>query len=883
MKIKRFLTTTVCTATLLTQSVCFASVTDDNPYNVALGKTVTDVNSVVAYAPNLPNLVNGDSMDSGATVALKSGSIDNAVIEINLGDTYTISGVDVVSGANAYGGTASSTDILKSYQIHYLSGDEWLPVSIAAGTDTTAAGGFAGQNITVGDDGYTVTCKYGYQFLTFAEDISTDKIRLVSKDVKGNVKILREIRVYKSDDDNVAYRKPVVISWSSFGSGSSSSTVQQVPSFIVDGQSNNANSQEFTFGSKAATSTTDHWIEIDLLRDYYINKAVLTTGGSAAFSLQAYADGDYADIPGASVTGNSSAECTLEFDACKTSKVRLFLPKGQSSHKIKEIKIYKCAPTTIELKNPEQYPLSVFKNEADVEAIITDSGYGVSEIKIYKNGDEIPGEDFEIVSDGADYSFKIKNLSSGENQIVIEVFDNEYTPVSLDFSITVYDEAAVLTDLKKCTTADALAERMAFYKSKNAIGIDAEDLDDASKWEYQYSKILEKLDDYTSLQQIADDFKLYTLDKKFNIIAASDADTIYSNINTQFPEFDWKDYDLLSDKDTTVTNILKGIKSVKDNLTDEVLADIEAKIADIVADCVGITYIKENTWGNVDNILGNYQKYFELENYDEYADLNVELRSKAAIYIIEHKSEFSNPKQLDDILEDAIDSATPSEDTPTVEKPSRKPSKSSSPKGSYTMPVTVPQVPEANPDTLYTDLAGYENQKEAVANMTARGIVNGVAEKTFAPGAPLTREQFVKMLVLTFDNLDASAEADFADTQKDAWYYPYVATGCQKGFIQGISDSEFGIGRNITREEMITLVFRVLEDTGVDFGTTTKIYADESNVSPWAVYAVKKMSGLNILKANANNELLPKQDATRIEAVKFLYDVLAIVEQGVRK
>lgn len=885
MKIKKFLISTVCISAVFAQSVCFASVTDDNPYNVALGKTVTDVNNVAAYSPNVPNLVNGDSIDSGKTIAITSKKIDSAVFEIDLEDTYTLSGIDVLSGTNPYGGTSTSTDILNVYQVHYLSEEEWVPVRIAGGTDTSAAGGFVSESITIGGDGCTVTCIYGYNFLVFDENITTNKIRLVSKSESGNVKNLREIRIYKSDDDNVALRKPVSISYKDTGGGSNKDKVIQLPTFIVDGQSNNENAQEYTFRGAADTASNDHWVEIDLIKEYYINKAVISTGGSSKFSLQAYKDGDYTDIPGASVVANSDSECTLEFDACKTSKVRLFLPKGQSSHKIKEIKIYKSAPTTLKLKNPELYPLGVFENEADVETIIKDSGYGVNKIKIYKNGVEMPEEDFETVVDGSDYAFKLKNLSSGENQIVIEVYDNENTSVSVDCIVTVYDETAILGDIKKCSTIEELAEKIEFYKSKNAININEEDLGNSLKWEFQYNKILNKAGDYTSLEQIVNDFKLFTLEKKFNVIAASDKDNICDNINTQFPIVDWKDYDDLSDKSTTIVSILEEIKAVKEALTDEVLWDIENKIADIVADCVGITYLKENTWGNVDNILGNYQKYFELENYDEYTGLNDdELRSKAAIYIIENKLQFSNPAELDDILKKAIESAINWKNNsvqPIIPiRPSYGGSSGgSSSKGSYSMPIVTPKVEEADPDILYNDLAGYEKQKEAVANMTARGIVIGVADKTFAPAAPLTREQFVKMLVLTFDNLDTGATTHFADVRKDEWYYSYVATGHKKGFIHGVSDTEFGIGRNITKEEMITLVFRALENTDVDFSDSSKIFSDEADISPWAVYAVKKMSGLNILEVNVNNQLLPKQDATRIEAVKFLHDVLVIMEQ----
>lgn len=333
--------------TMLVVTICmslftlpaFASVTDDNPYNIALGKTVTDVNNAVAYAPNVPNLVNGDSIDSNKTVAIKSGSLPNAVIEIDLKGTYAVSGVDVLSGTAANG---SGSGHLKEYQIHYLSDEEWIPAKIAAGMDIKYSGGVINERVTILSDGCTVNCNSGNNMLVFDENVKTNKIRIVSKHADKTTTNLREIRVYKADENNVAYRKPVTVNWDSFGAQSGGSTVQQLPSFVVDGQNNNTLLQQFMIGgSKANTTTTDYWMEIDLLKDYNINKAVVSTGTSKNFKFQAYVNNEWVDIPGASVENNTVADKTLTFPVYTANKVRLFLPKSaQTSHTIKEIKIY---------------------------------------------------------------------------------------------------------------------------------------------------------------------------------------------------------------------------------------------------------------------------------------------------------------------------------------------------------------------------------------------------------------------------------------------------------------------------------------------------------------------------------------------------------------
>ncbi|MBO5008648.1 MAG: hypothetical protein J6D26_07415 [Clostridia bacterium] len=319
----------------------FASETDDNPYNVALDKTVTDVNNTGNGTFTTDKLTNGDSTDSSAVFMVTSTKRANAVYEIDLAGTYTISGVDVMSGNNNNGAPASN-DVLKAYQIHYLSNGEWIPAKIAAGTDVGwINNAFMNNRVTVLADGCTVNCVSGNNFLVFDGNITTNKIRLVSKDETVAVTKLREIRVYKADDNNVAFRKPVSINYSDFGGGSGKDTLRQVPSYAVDGQSDNASGQEYALPSKANTASNDYYVEIDLLKDYNINRAqVVTKYSAASIKLQAYVNNAWVDIPDAAVTNNKAANCEFTFPVYTANKVRVFFPAGNSSLSIREVKLY---------------------------------------------------------------------------------------------------------------------------------------------------------------------------------------------------------------------------------------------------------------------------------------------------------------------------------------------------------------------------------------------------------------------------------------------------------------------------------------------------------------------------------------------------------------
>ena len=64
--------------------------------------------------------------------------------------------------------------------------------------------------------------------------------------------------------------------------------------------------------------------------------------------------------------------------------------------------------------------------------------------------------------------------------------------------------------------------------------------------------------------------------------------------------------------------------------------------------------------------------------------------------------------------------------------------------------------------------------KDEIEAFASRGIVNGV-NGNFLPEDGLTREQFCKMLVLTFDSpLETPDTPSFSDLNEDRWSYPYV-------------------------------------------------------------------------------------------------------------
>ena len=143
----------------------------------------------------------------------------------------------------------------------------------------------------------------------------------------------------------------------------------------------------------------------------------------------------------------------------------------------------------------------------------------------------------------------------------------------------------------------------------------------------------------------------------------------------------------------------------------------------------------------------------------------------------------------------------------------------------------------------------------------------------FEPMECVTREQFVKMLVAALKIDIENAECKFDDVDTEQWYYPYVAAAYQKQIVFGTDENSFGIGTNITREQMAAMCARVMT---VSSDRTVENFADDADISDYAKESVMLMKKMGIINGDENGNFNPKAYATRAEAAQIIYGILCI-------
>ncbi|WP_052124168.1 S-layer homology domain-containing protein [Ureibacillus manganicus] len=102
------------------------------------------------------------------------------------------------------------------------------------------------------------------------------------------------------------------------------------------------------------------------------------------------------------------------------------------------------------------------------------------------------------------------------------------------------------------------------------------------------------------------------------------------------------------------------------------------------------------------------------------------------------------------------------------------------------------------------------------------------------------------------------------------------------GIVFGDLEGNFNPHNKITREDMTAMLMRALEykeDSRLEATSTSNKFADENNISTYAIDAIQKATALNIIKDIGNNKFAPKKDTTRAEAAVMLYQVLKLLEE----
>lgn len=154
-------------------------------------------------------------------------------------------------------------------------------------------------------------------------------------------------------------------------------------------------------------------------------------------------------------------------------------------------------------------------------------------------------------------------------------------------------------------------------------------------------------------------------------------------------------------------------------------------------------------------------------------------------------------------------------------------------------------------------------------------MFTGTSDWTFAPYNTISRGMFVTVLGRNA-GVDGTipASTKFSDVDANFYYAPYIAWASSEEIVLGLTDTTYGPNQAITREDLITILYRYAEEKGITVtGSTGKTIAnfnDGSKVDSWATEAMNWAIECGIINGDDLGNLNPRGCTTRAEAAKIM-------------
>ena len=162
--------------------------------------------------------------------------------------------------------------------------------------------------------------------------------------------------------------------------------------------------------------------------------------------------------------------------------------------------------------------------------------------------------------------------------------------------------------------------------------------------------------------------------------------------------------------------------------------------------------------------------------------------------------------------------------------------------------------------------------EEAIYALRDMGVVSGRNAATFDPLTSVSREEFVKMLVLATNCYDSTATVNFNDVNSSQWFYTYIASAVKQGLVEGIGNDLFGVGNSITRQDMALILARA---DGADIKKNIHCgFADDASAAEYAKGAIKYVKENGIMNGVGNELFNPTGNVTRSQAAKAIYEFI---------
>lgn len=182
-----------------------------------------------------------------------------------------------------------------------------------------------------------------------------------------------------------------------------------------------------------------------------------------------------------------------------------------------------------------------------------------------------------------------------------------------------------------------------------------------------------------------------------------------------------------------------------------------------------------------------------------------------------------------------------------------------------------PDTPE-QPAEPFTDVDETDWFYDEVVYVYANGLMDGVGGNRFAPDTVTNRAMLATILYRLAGEPDVSGDLPFTDVAAGQWYTDAVLWAAQNGIVNGVAEGIFAPMNTLTREQLVTMLYRYAEAEGYDVSAAADLsgYPDAGKVLSYAQKAMSWAVAEGIVAGMDDGTLNPAGNATRAQIATIL-------------
>jgi hypothetical protein len=215
----------------------------------------------------------------------------------------------------------------------------------------------------------------------------------------------------------------------------------------------------------------------------------------------------------------------------------------------------------------------------------------------------------------------------------------------------------------------------------------------------------------------------------------------------------------------------------------------------------------------------------------------------------------------------------PGDGTETAATPSASPASTPGPTPTPSSAPGVTGTPSPAP-AAFNDIEGHW-ASESILTLAAQGYIRGYADGGFRPQSPITRAEFITILIRVLERTAGVVPAPghgFPDTENH-WARAEISTAAALGIVGGYGDGSFRADAPITREQIAVILAAAYELPAGE----SAAYTDGAEISAWARDAVAAAAASGLMRGDDKGAFNPRAGATRAEVAVV---VVRLLERG---